>query len=627
MTDVVIIGSGIAGVLIAKQLANAGKDVLILEAGEPVPPNINEYMERFYKSPDKMPESPYTPVDANPDGSFPNPAKVNAGKMNTRMLFGPQVGTMPNWKNPDVSYAIQTGDHPFASTYERVGGGTSLHWLGTSLRLLPSDFEMAKRYSSSAPDAPKWVDWPTVVNYDGLQPWYEKAEHEIGVSANKADQAYLELKFRPTYEYLMPGIPLSRVDQAVARALPSLKPEKLAGLKLDPSHKLTVRGTPAARNSQPMPTGRRTCAGNTNCIPICPIQAKYDPTITLNEALSSHKGRVSIMYRAVASDVLVGGDGKISAIKYLQYSPDGGPTKEGSATAKVYVVAANSIETPRLLLVSNGRKGVANSSGLVGKNLMDHPFYVAWAQTPQPVYPYRGPLSTAGIEDLRDGRTFRKERAAFRVEIGNEGWNFVIGGDPNITTLDFVNGVNATGANGGLQALTGSNLATALNRTISSQIRIGFLIEQTPDESNLVRLSDKFTDGLGLPRPEIKYDLSPYTRRGLAAAKQFADAVFDAMGATQRTFPPGDESPFTLDVEFNGKPTKVSYGGAGHIMGTYRMGTDRLKSVVNPDQRSHDHSNLYLVGSGTFPTAGTANPTLTIAALCLRTADRILKTI
>jgi choline dehydrogenase-like flavoprotein len=624
MTDVVIVGSGIAGVLIAKKLAIAGKDVMILEAGDPVPPNINDYMERFYKSADKVPESPYTPEVVDKEGHFPNPANVKAGRMNTKTLFGSADSKTPNWKNPDVSYAVQTGNRPFASTYERSGGGTCLHWLGTSLRLLPSDFEMANRYGSNAPGAPKWVNWP--INYDALQGWYEQAEHEIGVSANKSDQAYLELKFNPNYQYLMPGIPLSRVDQAVSRALPNLKPEKLAGLKLDPATKLAVRSTPAARNSQPTPTGRRACAGNTNCIPICPIQAKYDPTITLNEALTLGKGRVRIMYRTVAKDVVVGGNGNVTEIKYLKYTPDGAPPTEGSISAKIYVIAANAIETPRLLMMSNGRKGIANSSNLVGRNLMDHPFYVAWAQTPQPIYPYRGPLSTAGMEDLRDGRTFRSERAAFRMEIGNEGWNFVIpGGDPNVTTLDFVNGVNLTGANGNKQALLGPALANALNRTISSQLRIGFLIEQTPDDWNLVKLSDSHTDGLGLPRPEIKYDLSPYTRRGLAAAKQFASAVFDAMGATEMTFPPDEKDPFTLDVDFNGKPTKVNYGGAGHIMGTYRMGADKSKGVVNANQQSFDHSNLYLVGSGTFPTTGTANPTLTIAALCLRTADHIVR--
>ena len=70
---------------------------------------------------------------------------------------------------------------------------------------------------------------------------------------------------------------------------------------------------------------------------------------------------------------------------------------------------------------------------------------------------------------------------------------------------------------------------------------------------------------------------------------------------------------------------RLTYGGAGHVMGTYRMGNDPKTSVVDSFQRSHDHANLYLVGSGTFPTVGTANPTITLSALALRTADSIAK--
>ena len=63
---------------------------------------------------------------------------------------------------------------------------------------------------------------------------------------------------------------------------------------------MAVASTPAARNSQPY-QNRRVCAGNTNCIPICPIQAKYDPSVTLADALRT--GNVEVMYKTVASQV------------------------------------------------------------------------------------------------------------------------------------------------------------------------------------------------------------------------------------------------------------------------------------------------------------------------------------
>ena len=289
----------------------------------------------------------------------------------------------------------------------------------------------------------------------------------------------------------------------------------------------------------------------------------------------------------------------------------------------MFVIAAHAIETPKLLLMStNGGRtpnGVANSSGQVGRNLMDHPIYLAWALAPQQVFGYRGPLSTSGIESLRDGK-FRSERAAFRIEIGNEGWNFPIG-DPFTTTLDFINGGNDSKLNPATEAIYGQNLVTRLNNVLSRQFRLGFLVEQSPEDSNRVTLSEE-RDNLNLPRPQITYNLSDYTKKGMAAAKQTADKIFASMNATQFTNEPSDD-PSSFDWPIDGKLTRLRYYGAGHIVGTYRMGGDKNNSVVNHEQRSWDHQNLFLVGSGTFPTVATANPTLTLAALTLRTADVI----
>jgi choline dehydrogenase-like flavoprotein len=603
--DVVIVGSGVAGALIAKQLGLAGKSVLILEAGPGIPSDINGYMKRFFLATAKVPESPYPP------DLFADPGKVNAGRAASLMLG-------PNWKNPNKSYLIQNGPLPFGSTYERVGGGTSLHWLGTSLRFLPSDFRMQTLYK-------RFVDWP--ISYEDLDKdldnsWYGKAEAELGVSANVDEQEYLGVKFPAGYSYPMPKIPLSKVDKTIA--------SKIAGLAID-GVPVSVKSTPAARNSRPY-RQRRVCAGNTNCIPICPIQAKYDPTVTVNEALRT--SNVKIMYKTVASEVVIAENGRVSQINYLQYDDEIGPrTATGCVTAKVFIIAANAIETPKLLLMSrNGGRtpnGVANSSGLVGRNLMDHPYLVTWGLMPESdrVFPYRGPLSTGGIEDLRDGK-FRSERAAYRIEIGNEGWNFVVGGvggDPDVTTLDFINGLNVSDLNKEKEALFGSALVKRLNNRLSRQFRLGFLIEQSPDSTNRVTLSDRHKDGLGLPRPQITYNLSGYTKKGLAAAKQASDEIFRKLNAEPFTrISPGDPSAFDFVVDR--KRTRLSFMGAGHIVGTHRMGTSARNSVVDRDQRCWSHQNLYLVGSGTFPTVATANPTLTIAALSLRTADTILRT-
>jgi glucose dehydrogenase len=612
--DVVIVGSGIAGALIARVLATGGRKILILEAGEALPPDINGYMDRFLKAKAKVPESPYPPELFNAKDDLTDPATVNAGRP-TVLSLGAK-GRFGDFSDPKQSYLVQNGPLAFASTYERINGGTSRHWLGTSLRFVPADFEMKSRYG-------RFVDWP--IKYADLEKWYGDAEKEIGISADVGDQGYLGITFGPGYSYPMPKIPLSKVDMSVEAAMPNLK---IDGVGLDDLD-WAVSSTPAARNSQPY-QNRRVCAGNTNCIPICPIQAKYDPSVTLADAVRT--GRVDVMYKTVASQVLLDKDGRVSGIDYIRYDKENGPaTERGRVTGKIYILAGNAIETPRLLLMSKNERtpaGVANrkdGKGSVGKYLMDHPLYLAWALAPKPLWGYRGPLSTAGIEICRDGK-FRSDRGAFRIEIGNEGWNFAIG-DPDTTTVDFVNGINFSQTNQEKKALFGADLVTAINDKLSRQFRLGFLVEQSPDDTNTVTLARGITDHLGLERPQINYNLSEYTKRGLAAARTTATAIFNKMGAKEFTTPP-DQINADDPSSFQWPPseaTRIKYFGAGHIVGTYRMGTNANYSVVNDMQRSWDHDNLYLVGSGTFPTVATANPTLTIAALCLRTADHILK--
>jgi glucose dehydrogenase len=612
--DVAIVGAGFAGALIANELGKARKKVVILEAGEGVPPNINDYMKRFYMATAKVPESPYTPEIFDADHKLKDPSKMNAGRP-TVMSLSPK-GRPGDWTDPTQSYLIQKGPRPFASTYDRVAGGTS-HWLGTCLRFVPADFRMKTNY----PSVPQFVDWP--IGYDDLNRWYGKAEEELGVSADVEEQKYLGIQFPTDYKYPMPKIPSSLVDLAVADALKSLSADETKFLEMEtPPTQIRVRNLPAARNSQPY-RNRRACAGNTNCIPICPIQAKYDPTITLNDATST--GFVQIKDRTVASEIVVGENGRVSQVNFISYA---GPKTSGFVKAKIYVIAANPIETARLLLMSKngGRtvKGVANSSDMVGRNLMDHPYYVAWGLTPTPVYPYRGPLITSGIGDLCDG-PFRNKRGAFRVDIGNEGWNFVIGGDPNVTTLDFVNGMNGSKVNVGKEALFGKKLVETLNDKFTHQFRVGFLVEQTPDVENRVTVSSQFKDGLGLPRPEISYNLSDYTRQGIVAAHRMKNLLFRKMGVKEPPVEIGKDEPTRFEELIDDKVVTLSYGGAGHIMGTCRMGSKKDTSVVNSYQQSWDHDNLYLVGSSTFATGATANPTLTLAALALRTADKILR--
>jgi glucose dehydrogenase len=636
--DVVIIGAGVCGSILASKLGAAGKKVLVLDAGEPVPGDRNEYMDNFYLARAKTPESPYPTTEARgPAPLFPLP------NPNTLAAPRPTILQLGQWRDPKQSYLVQPQTPPApapdakgslrkmpcSSTYTRVGGGTVWHWLGTSLRHVPHDIAMYSTYGKGVEGSPfgPWADWP--IDYSELQELYGKAEAEIGVSASVEEQGPLKaaigLSYPEGYEYPMRAIPTSLVDQAVISGLGTFSVP--SGVPQDPNaYEVFVSPTPAGRNSQPYQS-RRVCAGNTNCIPICPIQAKWDPTVSLASALDT--GNVQVIYRAVACNVDVDASGAVSGIDYLVYTKGVSPPPPQRATArgKTYVLAAHAIENAKLLLMSNGGKGIANTSGQVGRNLMDHVLYLTWGIMPEsapPIFPYRGPLTTAGIESLRDG-AFRKYRCAFRIEIGNEGWNFPTG-DPYTTTNDFIMGTNTGGLNPGKERLGGLDLALRLNSLMSRQFRMAFLMEQAPQAANQVVLDYSNVDGLGLPRPKIiDYGLDEYTLNGFRAARVIADAIYEKLGARQLTdfgAPKDNENTpgyFLLD----GAPCR--YYGAGHVVGTHRMGSDKSSAVVDASQRSFDHPNLWIVGSGSFPTIATANPTLTIAALTFKTADSILR--
>jgi choline dehydrogenase-like flavoprotein len=285
---------------------------------------------------------------------------------------------------------------------------------------------------------------------------------------------------------------------------------------------------------------------------------------------------------------------KDSSVHRVQFATYGKATTKGRAispvTADVVVIAANAIETPKLLLVSD----LANKSGKVGWYLMDHLSKSTFGRIPEPLFPFRGPPSTSGIESFRDG-DFRKEYAGFRVSLNNDGWSRK--GAPYADIIDLVTN----------EKRIGTDLQGALFARVVGQLRLSCSVEVAPDPNNRVELSTT-TDPLGVPHPKITFKAPPYSLTGLAHATNAMKHIFEILG---------EPNP-DLGVE-------GAFDGAGHIMGTCRMGNDPSSSVVDGDCCSHDHSNLFILGSTVFPTCGSPNPTLTIAALALRGADHIAK--
>lgn len=526
--DVVIVGSGVAGALLAERLARAGVRVAILEAGPRI--DRGEALRRYFAAPFKTPESPYTPT---PEADFP--LTIEPG----------------HWYR-------QSGPDSFKSTYLKAVGGTTWHWLGTCLRLLPSDLQMQSRYGQG-------VDWP--LGYDDLEPFYLQAEQELGVAGDSTE----DLGSPRSGAFPLPPIALSYLDRVFRRTVSGTGYE--------------VSATPQARNST-FRDGRPACCGSASCIPICPVQAKYDATVHLARA---ERLGAALSPSTTATFVAVDARSRVDGVHFRRPDLSG-----GIARGRHYVIAAHGIETPRLLLHSRSDRtpdGVANRSGQVGRNLMDHPIQLSRAIAGEPVWPYRGPLSTTGIENLRDGPT-RSARSSFRIQIGNAGWSWSTG-----APVTLAGGLAEAG-------LRGAALREAVAHQAARHVELAALTEQLPEPENRILLDAHDKDHYGVPLPRIHYAVDTYAQAGLTAARAIHDKIFARLDCTE--------------VHHH-----AEFQGAGHIMGTCRMGGDPASSVVDSELRSHDHDNLHVLGSATFPTAGTANPTLTIAALSLRLAERL----
>ncbi|MEM7223824.1 MAG: GMC family oxidoreductase [Pseudomonadota bacterium] len=528
--DVAIVGAGVAGALTAAKLAEQGVDTLVVDAG----PRITREtaLETYRASPERL----------LPGATYPNARHA----------------PHPLLREPDF-YLVQEGPDPFAVSYQRIVGGTTWHWEATCLRMTPSDLRLKSETGLGA-------DWP--LSYQELAPWYDEAERELGVAGDgKAD-----LGAPRTGAYPMPGMALSYMDQQFAKAL--------AGS----SYRLVT--TPAARNSVAY-GGRVSCCGANSCVPICPSGAKYDAMIHVEAA---ERAGARVFADRVVHRVELDPERRVAGLAFKR--PDG---SEGAIAAKLYVLAAHAIETPKILLMSRGErapKGVANGSGLVGRNLMDHPYKMSWALAEQPQWPYRGPMTLSSIENTRWG-DWRSERPGYRIAIYNNGWAIPTGA-PIATVEALID-----------QGLEGEALARAIGDQLSRQVMIGAMTEQLPDPENRIEADFERPDALGIPRPKITFRFDDYTHRGMAAAERAHEEILGRLGTDQ--------------------PRHTPEPAAGnHIMGTTRMGDDPKTSVVDRSLRAHEHPNLFLLGSGAFPTGGTANPTLTIAALSLRAVAPIL---
>ncbi len=522
--DIVVVGSGVAGSLVAHQLALAGASVIVLEAG----PRIRRWriVENFRNS------------SAKSDFTTPYPSMRYA----PHPLYAPPNG-----------YLIQKGEYRYDSQYLRVVGGTTWNWAAAAWRLVPSDFKLKSLYGVGR-------DWP--YPYETLEPWYYAAEVQFGVSGPDLS---IDLGSPRAKPYPMPQLPLSYLDARFAEVLNS------NGFKVVPE--------PVARNSLPYDQ-RPTCCGNNNCMPICPIAAMYNGIVHVDKAEQAGAQVVpqAVVYRIEADD-----KGLISAVHYKD--PSGGSTR---VTGKLFVLAANGIETPKLMLMSTSdkfRRGIGNSSDQVGRNLMDHPGTRVSFLANEALWPGRGPMEMTSVVNFRDGK-FRSEYAAKKLHLSN--------GVPTmaITALLLKKGV------------TGAELDRQIRDRASRTLTINSFHEILPEPRNRIVPSADHKDALGIPQPEINYSVGDYVKKSAAGTHELYAQIAGFFGGTEVAF----------DDQF---------APNNDLMGTTMMGNDPADSVVDADCRTHDHRNLFLATSGVMPSAGSVNCTLTVAALALRLADKL----
>ncbi|NYE26337.1 GMC family oxidoreductase [Pigmentiphaga litoralis] len=531
--DVIIVGTGVVGIVIAEELLDAGVSVLMLEAGPRV--SRAQIVENFRNLPLGLKGSASSSYPPRPWAPHP----------------------MPPTGNPDDTYLQLTGPDSYDQTFIRYAGGSTWHWAGTCWRMTPDDLRLHSLYGVGR-------DW--AFDYDTLEPYYVRTEYKLGI-CGPSDPA-LQWPPRRSKPYPMGPLPFSPGEQRFTEVVKTLG--------------YTNIPTAQARNSGVPYDERPACCGNNNCVPVCPIGAKYDGATAL--ARLEAKGAV-ILSDAVAYRVETNARQQVEAVHYFDQNK-----VSHRVTGKHFVLACNGLENPKLLLMSaddRNPNGVANRSDQVGRNMMDHPQLGLSVSLSEPYWSGVGPVVNSGIMETSQG-AFRSEHAGAYFRFNNFARN-------RFVTFNALK----TG-------LVGKALDQEIRRQTACTADIILAHEMLPHADNRLTLSGK-KDWLGLPKPSIHYDVGDYVRK---SAEQYSlpigRKIAAAMGAT--------------DVKLTPK-----FNQSKHIMGGTIMGNDPANSVVDADCRSHDHANLFLPGGGAMPSTACGNSTITMVALAFKAADALVK--
>ncbi|HZO23719.1 MAG TPA: GMC family oxidoreductase [Steroidobacteraceae bacterium] len=446
---------------------------------------------------------------------------------------------------------IVDGENPLQLGSNNCGksvGGSTVHFAMVSLRFRPEWFRSRTLLGYGA-------DWP--LDWREMWRYYTEVEQALKISG---PVRYPWGPPRPRYPY--------RPHELNAAALVLAKGAEALGIDWT--------ATPLATLSAPRGLAH-PCVYRGMCVIGCATNAKQSVLVTwLPRALAAG---AEIRDLAMIGRVDHDPNGRVTGVHYF---------RQGSwhfQRARNVVVAGYAIETPRLLLNSASSRypdGLANSSGLVGKNLMVQSNQAVWGVMKEEIRSYKGPPSLAITEH----------------------WNYADEGKDFFGGYSYMSQgplpVVWSGTEAGKRGLWGQQLLDEMEK-YNHQVGLKIVGECLPQERNRVTLTD-LKDQYGLPVPRVTYSYCDNDKRLIRHSLKFMRKSLEAVDATELW----DETDDTC-----------------HLNGTARMGADAASSVVDADCRSWDIPNLWICDGSVFPTVGGVNPSLTIQAIACRTADRI----
>lgn len=467
-----------------------------------------------------------------------------------------QFNFNPNVRKRPEDYPVtDAGGNPAGVMMFNAVGGTTIHWSGHFPRFHPSDFRV-KTLDGVADD------WP--IRYEDLEPYYDLNDRMMGVSGLMGDPANPPRSPRPT-----PPLSLGVYGETIGRGFDKL------GWHWWPSDNAII-----SRNYD----GRIRCTYHGKCNFGCPIGAKASTDITYwPKAL--RKGAV-LKTRARVREITVDAQGRARGALY--YDHQGNLHEQ---RAHVVVLCGNGIGTPRLLLNSKSKsfpQGLANSSGMVGKNLLLHTWRVLSGIFEQQLDSYLGPVIPLFSHQFYETDPKRGFVRGYMF------WLNHTSGPLRHAWAGFVNHPVPWGA----------DHHRTMRRRFPHIIPLLVMGEDLPEETNRVELDPEVKDSSSIPAPRVTYTYSENSLKMIGHGAAMARQALEAAGAIQIL----DRGPI--------QP-------AAHLMGTARMGNDPKTSVVNAWHQAHDVKNLFSVDGSSFTTSAAVNPTSTIGALALRCADGI----